>query len=110
MTYSDEQRELLWASAEHWLENWENPENARIYADDCPCCEKYYEPSAPEDENCDGCPIAQYTGERYCANSPWSKVNGFRKTRNRSANSIRYKSAIEEEYRFLVALALGEKP
>ena len=111
------QRKALWASAEHWLNNWQDPENASTDGDDCPCCQEFYDHAATVDTGCRDCPIYQYTGLPECEGTPYyhareAKISlgkGFYSfgTEEMSAVDVT-REAFEEEYRFLVELALGE--
>ena len=99
--------EKLWASAEHWLENWQDPITARISSEDCPCCQAYY--NDWEDEGCFDCPIFRYTGEHDCHGTPWSEAHDAYRLSGFNPKAVKMtREAFEAEYRFLVELALGE--
>lgn len=103
------QEEALWASIEHWLENWQDPDQANPMGDTCPCCEAFYDA-----HGCKRCPIYQHTGESDCDGTPWDQArNTWRKyltasdPKNRPSRE-EVQASFEREYRFLVELALGE--
>lgn len=97
MSHTLEQTKTLWASAEHWLKNWQyacgdETVNWSVSADYCACCQLYFSNS------CAGCPIQEYTSEPFCKATPYEEASRY------SPHSV------EREYRFLVCLALGEDP
>lgn len=94
-------KRLLWKSAQHWLENWEDPALAKIYTDDCPLCGEYLNEDFWK-MDCSECPVYKITGRHGCEGSPWALVIDARGTEN-------FKQAAAIEYRFLVCLALGDK-
>ena len=109
-------QEALWASVEHWLQNWEDPDTAHPMGDDCPCCQEYHDEAYEGDHGCEECPISQYTGKGDCDGTPWNEArNTWRKYLDRIASDPKniptkeeVQVAFEAEYRFLVELALGE--
>ena len=114
--FNETQVEALWASAEHWLENWQDVENASSSGADCACCEEVYNEQYDDDNllgPCQDCPIAQYMNTDSCNWTPWHdaaqairEVKGVVKLTTKE-DAMR---PVEKEYRFLVSLALGEKP
>ena len=91
--------QLLLESAEHWLENWKDIEDARITGEYCPLCEEYLTTSG-----CGACPIADFTLASGCDDTPWVSANYY----HGSADHI-FKHAAEAEYRFLLCLAFGDE-
>ena len=115
---TDEQRDALWASAWHWLENWEalqDQSKLREYdpfTSGCPCCEMYL-CGDTFGEDCYRCPIKEYTKVALCEGTPWeSAYHDYGTNIASQTNSVPepWIRAAEEEYRFLVSLALGEDP
>lgn len=104
--------ELIWKSAEHWLQNWEDPKSAKIYTRDCPLCQMFLVPSTCNNNSeCPDCPIPQLTGFDLCRYTPWEHVSGSQLYGwDSSPNAFEnYRNAIAVEYRFLVCLALGDE-
>lgn len=68
---SSEAITALEKSIEHWKENLaaESYREADTGADKCALCANYI------DNMCSDCPIAEYTGERVCANTPYIKAD-----------------------------------
>lgn len=64
---TDEQREALVTSIEHWKRNAAatNPAKVGVRASDCACCIAFR-----RDGECDGCPIAQ-AGHDHCLGTPY---------------------------------------
>lgn len=119
MKHTKRQTEALWASAEHWLENWSYPKGANIYGDFCPCCQEFMYGKVPRDGVCTECPISQWSGQPLCEGTPWEnaaeifqayKKNPGFNTPKFTRHLERLRTAFEAEYRFLVRLALGEDP
>jgi hypothetical protein len=104
--WTEEQAEALWASVEHWLENWEDPLRAKIFGDDCPCCALW---SSDEEMDCVGCPVMEHTGKPDCFNTPWYAAHDERRLLCPSDDMRGVLRAFAAEYRFLVELALGER-
>ena len=99
-----EDTQALWASAEHWLENWQ-PSRAqkdfKLGCRVCPCCTLQTKRAEISGIDCfasPGCPIAMYTAFDSCEKTPYYEVNKL------------IPETVELEYRFLVCLALGEDP
>ena len=118
--FNEEQVEALWASAEHWLENWQDVKNASSSGVDCACCEEFYSEQYLEGKYeyiplgpCSGCPIAEYIENDECRGTPWSNaaeaITSYRGSFN-TMTEEEVQGKVEKEYRFLVSLALGEKP
>jgi len=103
--------DLLWESAEHWLENWAHPEKAKIYSQHCPLCAVFL---AESFQKCAGCPVARLTGQPTCYGTPWDAVNAIIYKRDttfppkQAPSFSSLKRAMEMQYMFLVCLALGE--
>ena len=109
---NDQQTLALWQSVEHWLDNYENPMEARSHGEDCPLCRLYYkgqENDEGEFRNCLGCPIFEATDLENCWDTPWHPADyalhiyQLSPTTDDKPQTLR---AIEAEYRFLVELAL----
>ena len=118
--FTAEQVQALWESAEHWLENVTAAlaavDSGRLLGDvegqvslgyaSCQCCHRWHpEYTRDSEKPCWGCPIAQYTGEPFCGNTPYGAAEYAycRDDRDFAENA-------EREYRFLVCLALGDDP
>jgi hypothetical protein len=72
---NEDQRKALQASIEHWRENVERHakgEEMETGGEYCACCA--YSDSL-KGELCGGCPIAQYTREEDCYNTPYYAVS-----------------------------------
>ena len=116
--FNEEQVEALWASAEHWLENWQDVENASSSGVDCACCEGVFSEQDDDDDplgTCQDCPIAQYTNIDGCNGTPWhDAAQAIREVKGlvmfKTTTKEEAMRAVEKEYRFLVSLALGETP
>lgn len=133
--FSDEQNEALLLSIEHWLENFQTVERMAqqakkqgipdtvhsmnfdefpIYSDSCECCKKFLTPFKEDldEPRCLKCPIAQTTGFNMCKNTPWAEVSQAIRpvVRGRFQEVYLEKAleAVEQEYRFLVCVWLGE--
>lgn len=105
--FTKAQVQALWLSAEHWLKNWQDPENASAKAKDCECCNQFYD-SFVSEHNCHECPIYQFTGFNHCATTPYTSAEeAIEEIQLYGFNEERHE-AIEAEYEFLVCLALGE--
>ncbi len=107
MKLSPTDQENLWISAEHWLETYHDPANAKIDRASCKCCQAAEGPNATP--SCNGCPIFLYTGKVDCLDTPYgdAKEEHYYRVRN---NYVRFQAAAAKEYTFLVSLALGENP
>ena len=114
--FTDEQKEALWQSAWHWLENWEAAVDGRlndvhIWGETCPCCKLWMDLSPFADiSTCYGCPIQQFTGAHNCNGTPWARVNYQFQSCKCDIDTEDLEEACEREYKFLVCLALGENP
>lgn len=53
------------ASIAHWKRMRKNINSEAPTSDECPLCELFY------DIDCDGCPVAAKSGERFCAKTPY---------------------------------------
>lgn len=102
--------EALWASAEHWLDNYnlavkEDVSSIRIYGEDCPCCQF-------TEDRCGMCPIMETTTLPGCEGTPWVSVNKNvrdwkKKVYHSKAEHMRLVRCVEDEYRCLVDIALN---
>ena len=96
-------KKALWLSIEHWLKNWEDPMEAICNADACACCRLYL------DRNCMGCPISEKTGSTLCTKTPYREaadaILEYAVVPSQENYEIA-RRACENEYRFLVELAL----
>ena len=131
-SFSKQQKKALWKSAKHYLKNWEacregEFDDIRIYNEVCPCCKKWW-----LNRGCSGCPVAEFTGMDECRGTPYERVNhlmgiyfGYVEDEPVAEEDVVYdenglpvvadlfaevEEALEQEYRFLVSLALGEVP
>jgi hypothetical protein len=95
-----EVNQLLWKGVEHWLENWADPEEARMTAHDCQLCTYFLHPQI---STCHGCPIYELTGFHLCEGTPWRRAFDMQ-----ARPFEEQRPAIALEYRFLVCLALGD--
>jgi len=104
--FTKKQVRALWKSAEHWLQNWTNPESGTASASACECCNKFYDSSklAP----CNGCPIYQVTGHPHCSKTPYAKAEEALEYIQIYEYDIGKLEDIEDEYQFIIQLALGE--
>lgn len=39
----------------------------------CPLCQKFNNDKTPMDTECDGCPVSEATGRRFCGGTPYSR-------------------------------------
>lgn len=107
--------EALWASVEHWLDNWgivvrtgSLPLDC-IGGDACPLCRLHIRLPTFAYSDCSKCVIQRHTGEIECNATPWHKVSiAVHAMRNNEANADALEEAVLEEYQFLVDLALQE--
>ena len=99
MTELPKSTQLLLESAEHWLENWANGEEAEIGADSCPLCSEYN-----DWDGCGNCPVAQFTGCNHCRRTPWVNADYYWRYED-----LPFRQAAEAEYRFLLCLAFGDE-
>lgn len=101
-THTELQKEALWMSAKHYLENWQDLPSASIGSADCACCQQWAK------SDCVGCPIRQHTGMDDCRGTPWTNlynVWGCQLALPENIGGV-LRDALEEEYRFLVELVL----
>ena len=91
---------LVWQSAAHWLENYQDPQTAKTDGESCPLCRAY------ADDTCDECPVALVSGLDECENTPYLEASAATKSIMRPIDL----APIAAEYTFLVELALGEHP
>ena len=94
------QLQALWASIEHWHENFFLETFAQIYADTCPLCKLNY-------DSCSTCPIALKTTKKLCRETPWQKVANLKvdlslKLNHETAENFRL--TVLDEISFLVDL------
>ena len=96
----------LWESAEHWLENCaaSGLSGIQVSGRACACCQIWNPP--PFKNGCVGCPIMQFTGQSHCYNTPYR----FALSCLRYGTLNEFIDESEREYKFLVCLALGDKP
>jgi len=101
-------------SIDHWEQNLFGPfEEARVYGDDCALCGLF------SGDNCDGCPVAERTGESECDDSPWNEARwAFDKVRgidggstypryfgqSRTLAELAFREAARKELEFLISL------
>ena len=104
--------QALLISAEHWLQNFENPAAATIESSNCAC--SYYADISDvviENTECGGCPIYNHTKIVECENTPYENA---RTTILNYRASVGTLSEAEfwcgEEYEFIMNLALNTKP
>ena len=70
--------QALRRSIEHWRENAniESLDQANISANACACCRQYVSTfNSHITSDCDGCPIALFTGRKHCSASPYSAAS-----------------------------------
>ena len=114
--------QALLLSAEHWLENWEDPITASTDAMDCECCSfsnmvSYY--SMNDEDMCHFCPVFAATGAKNCYATPYyvasayidrCKESNYRGSADYATDYEKAKQACADEYAFLMGLALQIKP
>jgi hypothetical protein len=110
--FSEDQVRALWVSAEHWLFDCvdiKEGEPFKLGPSHCECCERWLESGF---FGCRGCPVANYTGIPGCIGTPYAEaVSVARKTEDGKSNLLpAFHKEAENMYRFLVCLALGDKP
>jgi len=73
---NEEQRLALGKSIVHWEHLRDrDPKMAPPTVGNCACCDKFKVTFDDEVEDCEGCPILQGTGKRYCLSTPyWEAV------------------------------------
>lgn len=67
------QKKALEESIEHW-EKIVAGEADSIAGQHCACCLKYYRRSSPCGRHCRSCPVAVFTGEAGCLDTPWHSI------------------------------------
>jgi hypothetical protein len=86
-----ETAEALEKSIKHWEENLEQLiynkknnrgliENINIFTSGCALCQMFYNKKVDDEGyccGCYGCPVAEYTGENNCEESPWEDVRDW---------------------------------
>ena len=50
--------------------------------DNCPLCQLFNTSDVDELEACNGCPVAEKTGEQYCLRTPYDQYSGAATTSN----------------------------
>lgn len=83
-----------WGSAEKWRRIWKG-EDSDKGAENCPLCHLFFE------DSCAGCPVAKLTNQKICFGTPYWNY------RENHPFSEKKRAAAEEEYKFLVTLALS---
>ena len=110
--YSLEELEALYASAWHWLENWENTEEAKLGSIYCACCQ--YAMDEDKEIGCDKCPIMSFTKQEGCKGTPYyeasTKIYSYQIKLFEVPTLEEVKEACEKEYKFLIDLCLGKTP
>lgn len=66
--------EALKASIEKWKRNAvaETPDEYRTSGDDCPLCEIFQPDNGEYGVACNGCPVAERTGQPFCRDTPYA--------------------------------------
>jgi hypothetical protein len=54
------------------IANWEGVVAGKGYSN-CSLCDLFNYAGMPDEERCDGCPIKEKTGRRYCVRTPYEK-------------------------------------
>lgn len=71
---TQEQREALAKSVEHWRQICECKTAAQagqlLGRGQCACCQIWNNKEESSEEDCIGCPIFEHTGKRYCGGTP----------------------------------------
>jgi hypothetical protein len=101
--------EALWASAEHWLDNWADPATANIYGSACPLC-RLYNLDPTDIQGCRGCPIFADTAQSDCWGTPWRGVQiaSIDLDADNPGTVEYFRDAAQRMYAYLVELALRE--
>lgn len=93
---NNEQIDALTKSIEHWYYNWEHSPYIHTGAEYCECCIQF------ADNECEGCPISEYTGKVGCWGTPYYDVVNIEGTYS-------LKATVLKEYQFLVEVLLSSK-
>jgi hypothetical protein len=77
----------LLGSIKHWIENAnaESIETVSIGSESCSCCEIWNDESTDHEMACMGCPIYDFTGQKYCRGTPFEAAYHFRRDAIREA-------------------------
>ena len=100
--------EALKASIAKWNKNAKakEPQDVVLGSDNCPLCDLFQ----TEVDICNGCPVFQSTGSRFCFATPYGQaVNGLRHWRM-FGDRQKFRDAAEAEVAFLKSLLPEETP
>lgn len=101
--------EALKASIAKWERNAEakTPTEYRIGESDCPLCSLFIYP-----DRCEGCPVFDRTGERFCKGTPYIVASSLRTWWSAGDEGFRRRAnaAARDEVAFLKSLLPEETP
>ena len=100
-------RDALEASIKHWEENQRltAPDMMQVVGINCPLCQVF--------DACEGCPVAETTGEEQCGDTPWPDtysrmVKWFNvpaiDVQRREEHRLAFVAAARKEHEFLISL------
>ena len=97
-------REALEASIQHWRDNVsaDRVEDSSTGEEACALCKAF-----ADDDDCQGCPVAEATGRPNCSGSPYYNAYEARcvwNTVNTPVNRDAFRAAAQEELNFLISL------
>ena len=102
-----QQRKALQESIEHWerMRDDPAPQCEAPTSEDCPCCHLYF------DADCQGCPIHEHTGKRFCEETPyrhaasiWNKIEAYYPQEPPPHVAYEWKDAATEMIEFMQAI------
>jgi len=95
------QIKALFASIEHYHENWRNPKEASVDSSDCACCNTFISFNYA----CGNCPINQ-AGYEGCVDTPWVKCDDLlTEWTGEKVSKKRLRKAFKKEIEFLANIA-----
>lgn len=105
-TYNKNRNEIVDAIL-HYERILQNKESAT--RENCPLCRKYNNNETALENSCEGCPIYETTGQKYCTNTPFTKLSRHHRTMHIDKQAITNecetcKNLIEQEMKFLRSL------
>lgn len=105
-------RDALEASIKHWEDNQQltAPNMMQVVGINCPLCNIF---ALADNRTCEGCPVAESTGESNCDGSPWHETfSRMAKwfnvpaldVKRREEHRLAFVAAAKKEHEFLISL------
>lgn len=100
-------------SIAHWerLASGKRKRNECVSVDDCHLCRMFNKHNTltdpPQDTRCEGCPIKERTGERFCKNTPFIEAEEISEQVDKYAEPMdapEFQDAAQKELEFLKSL------